>query len=48
MYLGEHYAVDLIVGAALTESIRLAAPRFAVPARALVHGLRALQAFAAG
>ncbi len=48
VYLGEHYAVDLIAGAALTESIRLAAPRFAVPSRALVRGLRALQAFAAG
>jgi membrane-associated phospholipid phosphatase len=27
VYLGEHYAVDLIAGAALTETIRAQAPR---------------------
>src|SRR5436309_13068447 len=29
VYLGEHYAVDLIAGAVLTETIRSAAPRLA-------------------
>jgi hypothetical protein len=41
VYLGEHYLVDLLVGAALTESVRAAAPH-AAPAVARVG--RALQA----
>ncbi len=48
VYLGEHYAVDLIAGAALTETVRFAAPHFAREARALSRGLRALEALAAG
>ena len=35
VYLGEHYVVDLIAGAALAEGIRVAAPR-ATPAVAVV------------
>jgi hypothetical protein len=42
VYLGEHYVVDLLAGAALTETVRLAAPR-AAPALAaaarMVQGL---------
>jgi membrane-associated phospholipid phosphatase len=41
VYLGEHYAIDLIAGAALAETVRAAAPR----SRALVSPIsRALQA----
>ena len=29
VYLGEHYAIDLIAGAALAETVRAAAPRAA-------------------
>jgi membrane-associated phospholipid phosphatase len=43
VYLGEHYAVDLLAGAALTETIRSAAPRFAPIARRLTGTLRALE-----
>jgi hypothetical protein len=43
VYLGEHYAIDLIVGAALTESVRRAAGPAAGPARALARALGALQ-----
>ena len=45
VYLGEHYLVDLLAGAALTESIRGAAPRVAPLARRfgrLLDGWRAL------
>ena len=51
VYLGEHYLVDLIAGAALTESVRLAAPRATPLARRLVSeldGLRARAAVSAG
>lgn len=43
VYLGEHYAVDLLAGAALAESVRRAAPRVASPVRAFAAGLHALQ-----
>jgi membrane-associated phospholipid phosphatase len=36
VYLGEHYAADLIGGALLTETVRTAAPRLAPAARRLV------------
>jgi membrane-associated phospholipid phosphatase len=39
VYLGEHYLVDLIAGAALTETIRAAAPRVTPIARRLVARL---------
>jgi hypothetical protein len=35
VYLGEHYLVDLVVGAALTEGVRAAAPRVAPTASAI-------------
>ena len=37
VYLGEHYVVDLVAGAALTEGIRAAAPRAAPAARRVVR-----------
>jgi membrane-associated phospholipid phosphatase len=43
VYLGEHYVIDLIAGAALTESIRAAAPRAAPAARALGAALQRLE-----
>jgi hypothetical protein len=43
VYLGEHYVVDLIAGAALTESIRRGAPRLAPAARALSRALQRLE-----
>src|SRR4051795_3667558 len=43
VYLGEHYVVDLIAGAALTESIRRAAPRVAPAAGALSRALQRLE-----
>jgi membrane-associated phospholipid phosphatase len=47
VYLGEHYAADLVAGAALTEAIRREAPRTAPAARRLTRVLRALEARAA-
>ena len=47
VYLGEHYAIDLIAGGALAESVRRAAPRLTPAARALTRGLATLQARAA-
>ena len=44
VYLGEHYAVDLIAGAALTETVRAAAPRVAPLVRRLSSMLQALEA----
>jgi membrane-associated phospholipid phosphatase len=44
VYLGEHYLVDLIAGAALTEGIRAAAPRAAPLAKRLGRQLDRLQA----
>jgi membrane-associated phospholipid phosphatase len=43
VYLGEHYVIDLLAGAALTESIRRAAPRLAPAARALSAALQRLE-----
>jgi hypothetical protein len=43
VYLGEHYAVDLLAGAALTELVRRQAPRFDPAARRLGLALRTLQ-----
>lgn len=46
VYLGEHYAIDLIAGGALTEGVRLAAPRLAPAVRRLSRGVQALEALA--
>jgi len=48
VYLGEHYAVDLLAGAALAESVSRAAPRVARLARAFAAGLDTLQEAAGG
>ena len=48
VYLGEHYVVDLIAGAALTIAVRRAAPRAGPPLRALARGVGALEAIAHG
>ena len=47
VYLGEHYAIDLIGGAALAESVRLGAPRAAPLVRRLSRLLQSLEARAA-
>jgi membrane-associated phospholipid phosphatase len=44
VYLGEHYAVDLLGGAALAEGVRAAAPRAEPLYRRLSAGLQALEA----
>jgi membrane-associated phospholipid phosphatase len=44
VYLGEHYLIDLVAGAALTETVRLAAPRLTPLARRLVARIDGLQA----
>jgi membrane-associated phospholipid phosphatase len=44
VYLGEHYAADLLAGAALTETVRLQAPRAAPLVRRALRPLRALEA----
>ena len=46
VYLGEHYAVDLVAGAALTETVRTAAPSVAGPLRRASAALAELQAMA--
>jgi membrane-associated phospholipid phosphatase len=43
VYLGEHYAVDLLGGAALAESVRLKAPKVAPLAGRVVRVLEALE-----
>jgi membrane-associated phospholipid phosphatase len=43
VYLGEHYLVDLLAGAALTETVRATAPRLAPSARRLGWVLAALE-----
>jgi membrane-associated phospholipid phosphatase len=43
VYLGEHYAADLVAGAALAETVRTQAGHVAPAARALVRGLASLQ-----
>jgi membrane-associated phospholipid phosphatase len=47
VYLGEHYAVDLLGGLALAEAVRAAAPRSAPLAARLSAVLQALEARAA-
>jgi hypothetical protein len=47
VYLGEHYAADLIAGAALAETVRRQAPRVAPVARRLSRLLQGLEARAA-
>ena len=44
VYLGEHYLIDLVGGAVLTETVRIAAPRMAPLARRLTARLDRLQA----
>jgi membrane-associated phospholipid phosphatase len=44
VYLGEHYAIDLVAGAALTEAVRAAAPRMRPLAARLLAALQALEA----
>jgi membrane-associated phospholipid phosphatase len=46
VYLGEHYVVDLIAGAALTVAVRRLAPRLRAPAAQLGRGVAALEAIA--
>jgi membrane-associated phospholipid phosphatase len=48
VYLGEHYLVDLIGGAALAESVRAAAPRLTPAAGKLSRVLDGLRGLAAG
>jgi membrane-associated phospholipid phosphatase len=48
VYLGEHYLIDLIAGAALTEGVRAAAPRLEPFARRLAAAARTLPARASG
>ena len=48
VYLGEHYAVDLIGGAALAECVRRAEPRLAPLAARLGRRLVALEHRAVG
>ena len=47
VYLGEHYAIDLIAGAALAEAVRTGAPRVAPLTRRLSSLLQAVEARAA-
>jgi membrane-associated phospholipid phosphatase len=47
VYLGEHYAIDLLAGLALAEGVRTAAPGAEPLARRLSGALRALEAQAA-
>jgi membrane-associated phospholipid phosphatase len=48
VYLGEHYAVDLLAGATLAETVRRAAPRATPVVRRALRGLGALEKLAAG
>ena len=47
VYLGEHYVVDLVAGAALTEGIRAAGPRATPALAAVVRTVQALERRAA-
>jgi membrane-associated phospholipid phosphatase len=47
VYLGEHYAADLLAGGALAEAVRWQAPRAAPLARRIVRALDVLEARAA-
>ena len=44
VYLGEHYAIDLIAGATLAETVRLGVGPATAPARLLERAVRALEA----
>ena len=46
VYLGEHYVVDLLAGAALTGAVRRAAPALAPVARRFANAVAALEAVA--
>src|SRR5436190_9597447 len=46
VYLGEHYVVDLLVGATLAEGVRRSAPAFVPAARALSRAVQRLEAAA--
>lgn len=48
VYLGEHYAIDLVGGAALAEAVRRGAPGAAPLVRRAVRGLAAVQQLASG
>jgi membrane-associated phospholipid phosphatase len=48
VYLGEHYAIDLVAGAALAQAVRLAARSAGGPARAVDCALQTLEACATG
>jgi membrane-associated phospholipid phosphatase len=48
VYLGEHYAADLLAGAALTETVRLQAPRARPLVRRWLRLLETLEARADG
>jgi membrane-associated phospholipid phosphatase len=48
VYLGEHYVADLLAGAALAETVRLAAPRTAWLVRRVSRVVQALEVRAAG
>jgi len=48
VYLGEHYAIDLVAGATLAEAVRLGAKRAAAPARLVERTLQTLEACATG
>jgi len=48
VYLGEHYAIDLVGGAVLAEGVRRAVPRAQPLVSRFVHGLAALQHLASG
>jgi hypothetical protein len=48
VYLGEHYAADLLAGAALTETVRRQAPRATPLVRRWLRALGALEARAHG
>ena len=43
VYLGEHYLVDLLVGATLTESVRAAAPVAGKPLGRIARALQGLE-----
>jgi hypothetical protein len=47
VYLGEHYVIDLVAGAALAETVRRQAPRATPPARLVTRGLDVLHRRAA-
>lgn len=46
VYLGEHYAADLVAGGALAEAVRRAAPRMTPAVRRLAGGVQQLQILA--